>query len=273
MPDLYLVATPIGNLSELTPRALEILKKVDLIACEDTRNSLKLLSHFGISQRLFAYHDFNEEKASGEILAFLAEGKDVALISDAGYPLISDPGYRLVNKAVDAGFRVIPVSGANACLDGLIASGLPPAHFLFYGFLNANPSKARKELESLRSFPYTVVFYEAPHRIHKTLNLLYEVFGNRKVCIARELTKLHEEFIRGELQDLQSLGELKGEIVLIVEGQTHQEKIDPFSVLDEVEESLKTGMRTKEAVSVIAKKYGLSKNELYDLYLKNRREE
>ncbi|MBQ1287432.1 MAG: 16S rRNA (cytidine(1402)-2'-O)-methyltransferase, partial [Erysipelotrichaceae bacterium] len=197
---LFLVATPIGNLSEVSQRCLDVLRNVSVIACEDTRNSAKLLSHFDIHTRTITYHNFNERQSAKGILSLLEKGEDVALISDAGYPLISDPGYLLVNEVIEQGHKIVTVSGPNAALNALVASGLPTNHYLFYGFLNARSSQAKKELEALKSFPYTLIFYEAPHRIEKTLSLMTEVFGERKACLARELTKLHEEYHRGTLK-------------------------------------------------------------------------
>ena len=221
---LFLVATPIGNLSEVSERTLNVLKDVAVIACEDTRNTLKLLSHFDIHTRMVTYHNFNEKESTRGIIRFLEEGKDVALVSDAGYPLISDPGYELVNEVIREGYNIVTVSGPNAALNALVASGLKTNHYLFYGFLNARSSQAKKELEELKDFPYTMIFYEAPHRIEKTLSLALEVLGDRKACLARELTKLHEEYHRGLLSQLCELRDLKGEMVLIIEGKEKKEE-------------------------------------------------
>lgn len=264
---LFLVATPIGNLSEASPRVIDTLKSVSLIACEDTRNTLKLLSHFDIHTKLMAYHKFNEDTAYKNIIKYLEEGKDVALVSDAGYPLMSDPGFVLVNEVIKAGFNINTVSGPNAAINALVASGLNTTHYMFYGFLNAKTSQARKELEEIKDFPYTIIFYEAPHRISKTLKLIYEVLGERKAVIARELTKIHEEYIRGNLKDLARLEEVKGEIVLLVEGKQKEEaQIDFASLKNEVDKLVKEGSSTKEAIHTISKKYNISKNELYDYY-------
>ena len=266
---LFLVATPIGNLKELSNRALEVLNGVSVIACEDTRNTLKLLSHFDLHTRMIAYHNFNEEESSEGILKLLEEGKDVALVSDAGYPLISDPGYLLVNKVIEAGYDIVTISGPNAALNALVASGLKTNHYLFYGFLNAKQSQAKKELEELKQFPYTLIFYEAPHRIEKTLKLCLEVLGNRKACLARELTKLHEEYHRGTLSELCNLSELKGEMVLLIEGCDKQEEtIDPKEALAMMDRLIREGHKTKEAAAIVAEKYSLSKNTLYNKYLK-----
>ena len=270
---LFLVATPIGNLSEVSERTLQVLNDVAVIACEDTRNTLKLLTHFDIHTRMITYHNFNEKESTRGILKFLEEGKDVALVSDAGYPLISDPGYELVNEVIQEGYDIVTVSGPNAALNALVASGLKTAHYLFYGFLNAKQSQARKELEELKDFPYTLIFYEAPHRIEKTLSLALEVLGDRKACLARELTKLHEEYHRGTLSELSELKDLKGEMVLLIEGnQQQEEEVDPDELMEEIERLVKDGRRTKEAVNEVADKYRVSKNTLYNTYLKREKE-
>ena len=268
---LFLVATPIGNLNEMTTRAVEVLKDVQVIACEDTRNTLKLLTHFDIHTRMIAYHNFNEEESAEGIIKLLEEGRDVALVSDAGYPLLSDPGYHLVNRVIEEGYRIVTVSGPNAALNALVASGLKTNHYLFYGFLNSKQSQARKELEELRYFPYTLIFYEAPHRIEKTLKLCLEVLGERKACLARELTKLHEEYHRGRLSELCELPELKGEMVLLVEGyEKEKEETDEGELFQEIDGLIEEGHKTKEAIGLVARKHGLSKNVLYNSYLKKK---
>ncbi|MBO7677244.1 MAG: 16S rRNA (cytidine(1402)-2'-O)-methyltransferase [Erysipelotrichaceae bacterium] len=277
LPDkatLFLVATPIGNLNEVSARTLDTLRTVDVIACEDTRNTIKLLSHFDIHTKMITYHNFNEEESSKGIIKLLEEGNNVALVSDAGYPLISDPGYLLVNEVIDNGFDIVTISGPNAALNALVASGLETNHYLFYGFLNSKSSQARKELEELKNFPYTMIFYEAPHRIEKTLKLMYEVLGERKACLARELTKLHEQYHRGTLSELCDLHDLKGEMVLIVEGyKKDDEEPDLEKLLDEVEELINNGSRSKQAINEISSRYDYSKNVLYNAYLKRKEEE
>lgn len=266
---LFLVATPIGNLKEASPRVIETLKNVDVIACEDTRNTLKLLSHFDIHTRMISYHKFNEKKASKDIISLLDEGKNVALVSDAGYPLISDPGYTLVNEVALKGYNINTVSGPNAAINALVASGLNTNHYLFYGFLNSKQSAAKKELMELADFPYTMIFYEAPHRISKTLKLCYEVLGNRKAVVARELTKIHETYLRGTLEELSKIEEVKGEIVLLIEGKEKEEIAVDFNDLKiEIDELVKKGVKKKEAIGEIALRYKVSKNELYDFYHK-----
>ncbi|MBP3853784.1 MAG: 16S rRNA (cytidine(1402)-2'-O)-methyltransferase, partial [Erysipelotrichaceae bacterium] len=213
-PTLYLVATPIGNQQEITQRALDILNEVDVIAAEDTRHSGQLLKGYGISKPFLSHHEHNQSVSIPKILHHLEQGDSVALISDAGYPVISDPGNQLVQSVIQQGFAVVPVSGANAGINALVASGLDASHYLFYGFLNAKSSKRKKELESLKECPYTLIFYEAPHRIQETLKDMLDVLSDRHMCLARELTKMHEEMIYGTVSEvLDVCEELKGEMV------------------------------------------------------------
>ena len=272
-PTLYLVATPIGNLSEMTPRAIEVLNEVDIIAAEDTRNTMKLLSHFGISTRCIAHHMHNEYESAKGLLQLLDEGKNVAVVSDAGYPLVSDPGQVIVNMVVEAGYNVVPISGANAALNALVASGLPAQPFMFVGFIKGNESEKRKECLEISKIKQTMIFYEAPHRIKKTLEMFLEVFGNRHVCLAREITKKHEEFIRGTLSEvIEICDELKGEMVIVMEGASDDVLTEdlPFSVINEkIQNYIREGFSTKEAIKKVAKDHGLSKNELYKQFHSN----
>lgn len=266
-PTLYLVPTPIGNLSEMTPRALEVLRSVDVIACEDTRNSGQLLKHFEISKRLIACQNFNEESSSKGIVKLLEEGNNVALISDAGYPLINDPGQRVVMDASDAGFNVVPVSGCSAFLNALVASGLAAQPFLFIGFLPSGNTDRVKKLKEYKDYPMTMVFYEAPHRIEKMLKDLLGVFGDRKCTIARELTKMHEEFIRGTVSELlQAVPELRGEMVVVVDGchEDPREKLSEDDILTFVNHCMEEGMTRSEAIKAAAKETGIAKNKIYD---------
>lgn len=267
-PTLYLVPTPIGNLSEMTSRALEVLRSVDVIACEDTRNSGQLLKHFEISKRLIACQNFNEESSSKGIVKLLEEGNNVALISDAGYPLINDPGQRVVMDASDAGFNVVPVSGCSAFLNALVASGLAAQPFLFIGFLPSGNTDRVKKLKEYKDYPMTMVFYEAPHRIEKMLKDLLGVFGDRKCTIARELTKMHEEFIRGTVSELlQAVPELRGEMVVVVDGchEDPREKLSEDDILTFVNHCMEEGMTRSEAIKAAAKETGIAKNKIYDL--------
>lgn len=265
---LYLVPTPIGNLSEMSPRAVEVLNSVDVIACEDTRTSGTLLKHFEIHARLIAYHNFNEESSAKGIVALLEEGKNVALISDAGYPLINDPGQRVVSDVVEHGFNVVPVSGPSAFLNALVASGLVAQPFLFVGFLPQGNGERKKKLMEYRDYPMTMIFYEAPHRIDRMLESCLEVLGDRKCTLARELTKKHEEFIRGTISEVLSVvDEIRGEMVIVVEGKqkSQQDELNEEEILSMVNGYLGEGMSTKDAIKATVKATGLSKNVVYDL--------
>ena len=266
---LYIVATPIGNLNEVSFRTIETLKNVNLIACEDTRNTRKLLSKYDIHNDLFSYHNYNEKETYSKLLEKLLDGEDVAIVSDAGYPLISDPGYEIVTKAIEQGIKINVISGPNAALNGLVGSGLDTNHYFFYGFLNAKPSQAKKELLELKELPYTMIFYEAPHRINKTLGLMIEVLGNRRVSIARELTKLHEEYLRGYLTDFADK-EFKGEIVIVVEGNKEEDEHSDEDLVKVMDLLINKGYKTKEAAQEVADENGVSKNYLYNLYLRRK---
>lgn len=268
---LYVVATPIGNLEEMTPRAIHVLESVDVIAAEDTRNTLKLLNYFGIRTRLIAHHQHNEEQSANGLLELLRQGKNVAIVSDAGYPLISDPGSVVAKKVMEEGFNVVPISGSNAMLNALVASGMNTRHFLFYGFLKAQEKERIRELHELKYYPFTIVFYEAPHRIEKMLKSCLEVLGNRQICLVRELTKKHEEFIRGTIEEvLEIVDDIKGEMVVVIEGCSEEKNPGEDQASPLVHEQIKTyidgGLTTNEAIKRVAKELGLSKNDLYKEY-------
>lgn len=268
---LYVVATPIGNLEEMTPRAIHVLESVDVIAAEDTRNTLKLLNYFGIRTRLIAHHQHNEEQSANGLLELLRQGKNIAIVSDAGYPLISDPGSVVAKKVMEEGFNVVPISGSNAMLNALVASGMNTRHFLFYGFLKAQEKERIRELHELKYYPFTIVFYEAPHRIEKMLKSCLEVLGNRQICLARELTKKHEEFIRGTIEEvLEIVDDIKGEMVVVIEGCSEEKNPGEDQASPLVHEQIKTyidgGLTTNEAIKRVAKELGLSKNDLYKEY-------
>ena len=261
-PVLYLIATPIGNLKEMSPRALEVINEIDIIAAEDTRNAFSLLANYGIKKELFSLREHNEIEASKNLLAKIKAGKKVAYMSDAGYPCISDPGYLLVQEMIKNDISVSTISGSSAFINALVASGLETKHFFFYGFLSAKENEAKEELESLKSFKNTIIFYEAPHRIMKTLTLLREVLGNRYVCLARELTKMNEEYIRGSLDELLQIdaSTIKGEIVLIVEGNKEEKVIDDKQITDRVAYFVKLGLSQKDAINVVAEEFEVNKN-------------
>ncbi len=269
---LFLVATPIGNLEEMSVRAINTLKEVDCIAAEDTRNTIKLLNHFEIKTKLMSHHEHNWKQSIPKILELLKDGKNIALVSDAGYPAISDPGYELVQAAIQEGYGVVPISGPNACLNALVVSGIAPQPFIFYGFLDHQDKTKKKELQALKNHQETLVFYESPYRIEKTLSIMLEIFGDRSIALCRELTKRHEEIIRGTISEIIPLCEtLKGEMVLVVEGAKEIEKQDEdVDIIAEIEKRLSQGASPKDAIKDVAKTFQLKKNEVYDLYLKHK---
>ena len=268
-PSLYLVATPIGNLEEITFRAINVLKEVDYIGAEDTRNTIKLLHHYDIKTKLISHHEHNLSQSISKLINLLLEGNDIALVSDAGYPAISDPGYELVKAAIENNINVIPVSGANACLDALVVSGIAPQPFLFYGFLDHQDKKKRKELEKLKNYRETIVFYESPHRISKTLKLMQDILGDRHIALCREITKKHEEIIRGKISEIISItAELKGEMVIVVSGNNDNDEVNlsPEILITEVDNYVNKGMSVKDAIKEVSKLRKVNKNELYALY-------
>lgn len=267
---LYLVATPIGNLEEITYRAIQILKDVDYIAAEDTRNTIKLLNHYQISTKLISHHEHNIRQSIPKLIKLLVEGNNIALVSDAGYPAISDPGYELVLEAIKNNINIVPISGCNACLNALVVSGIIPQPFLFYGFLDHTDKKKKKELENLKKYKETIVFYESPHRIKKTLKLMLTILGNRKIALCRELTKKHEEIIRGQIKEILEIADdLKGEMVIVLEGNNDKSEdnvIFENSIQEDVDHYINKGMSTKDAIKEVAKKRNLSKNIIYKEY-------
>ncbi len=269
-PLLYLVATPIGNLAEFSSRAQSILQEMDYIACEDTRNSGLLFSRFGIKKALISCHEHNEEEASAKIIELLLEGKKIAYVSDAGYPTVSDPGSRLVKRAIENGIKVSVVNGPSASLCALAASGLDTSHYYFEGFLPSKAAEMKRELNELKERKETIIFYESPHRINRTLLAIKEAFGpDRKACLGRELTKLHEEYIRasiGELADIDP-STLIGEMVIIVEGKKKEESTLSDQEIKSLLAELSKTMKSKEAINKVAKENNLPKNRVYDIYL------
>ncbi len=272
--NLYLVATPIGNLEDITIRALNILKEVDLIAAEDTRHTLKLLNHFEISKPLISYYKQIEKSKSNILIQKLLEGKNIALVSDAGTPGISDPGEEIVNVAIQNNIKIIPVPGACAFVNALIASGLDTKEFTFVGFLSAQKKEKKDKLEELKYETKTLVFYEAPHKLLNTLSTICEVFGDRDIVLARELTKIHEEFIRGKISDvIRNMGEPKGEFVIIVKGNIITKKDVDIQNLNNlnIEEHYKyyenQGLDKKEIIKRVAKDRKINKNEVYKKFI------
>ena len=263
---LYIVATPIGNLEDLSFRAVRVLKDADLIAAEDTRHTKILLTHYGINTPLTSYHEHNERAKARHLVERLVRGENVALVSDAGTPAISDPGYRLVVEAVQAGIQVTPVPGASALTAVLSASGLPTDRFIFEGFLPAKKKQRRGRLQALRAEVRTLVFYETPHRLKESLQDLLEVLGDRAVVLAREISKVHEEFLRGRLshviREIVSR-EIVGEITLVVQGSEEMSAPPEDRLRDEIRELQAAGMRVKEIAQLLGEKHGYSKKAIY----------
>ena len=267
---LYLVATPIGNLQDIKLRALETLRTVDLIACEDTRHTRNLLNHFHVSNRTISYHEHNEQERSEEFAERLIKGESIAIVSDAGTPGICDPGFRIVQRAVEIGANVIPIPGAAAFVSAVVVSGLATDSIFFGGFLPSKKGERRKRLDELIDIPATLIFYEAPHRLARSLVDCHEVLGDRRVAVARELTKLHEEIVRGslvELAELYSKTKVKGEIVLVIEkGKPTlftRESVTKITLADRITQLETGGFDPKSALKKAAKEFGLSKSEAY----------
>lgn len=268
---LYLVPTPIGNLEDMTFRAVKTLQTVDLIASEDTRNTQKLLNHFEVKVPQKSLHEHNYNERIPELLAFLKSGQSIAQVSDAGMPSISDPGHELVVACIEENIPVVALPGATAGMTALIASGLLPQPFYFYGFLQRKKSSQKKELTDLKNQTATLIFYESPHRVKETLKNITEVFGNRDVVICRELTKLYEEYLRGtaeELVDYLSEHPLKGECCLLVSGASEVAEEETFegTLKEQVEALVEEGQFAKEAIKTVAKRHGLKKQEVYKEY-------
>lgn len=267
---LYLVATPIGNLQDITFRALDVLRSVDVIACEDTRHTLKLLNHFRVSNRLVSYHEHNEHERADELADRLIKGESVAVVSDAGTPGICDPGFRIVQRAIEIGADVVAIPGAVAFVAALTASGLATDSIFFGGFLPAKKGERRRRLEEVRDVPATLVFYEAPHRLGKSLADCAEILGSRSAAVARELTKLHEEIARGSLADLAArfaVKNVKGEIVLVIDRASAKmiEQPSVKTLSKRVKALEKEGLDHKSSLKKAAKEFGLSKSEAYRL--------
>ena len=274
---LYLVATPIGNLEDITIRALEILKKVDIIAAEDTRHTLGLLNHFNIKKKLISYYKENEKNKSKLIISHLLEGKNIAIVSDAGTPGISDPGEEIVKHAIENNIDIVPIPGACALINALICSGFTTREFCFIGFLTSRKKDRIEKLEELKKETKTIILYEAPHRIKNTILEIYEIFGDRKCMLARELTKIHEEFIRDNLSNLINIEEFRGEFVIVIEGNSISEKkrqlleINQMSLEDHYKYYENDGLSKKDIIKQIAKDRKVNKNEIYQYFLDSKK--
>ncbi|MGI8555917.1 MAG: 16S rRNA (cytidine(1402)-2'-O)-methyltransferase [Pyrinomonadaceae bacterium] len=271
---LYLIATPIGNLSDISERALKTLREANLIACEDTRHTRKLLTHFGISKKLVSYHEHNETARAEEFVEFLTDGKNIAVVSDAGTPGISDPAFKIVQKAIEIGVKIFPIPGAAAFVNAAIVSGLPTDSLFFGGFLPSKKAERQRRLREVQKIPATLVFYESPHRLAKSLADCAEILGDRRAAVARELTKLHEELIRGNLADLAkdfADRDVKGEIVLVIDREeAHSAKRKAHSsdsIAERVAELESEGFDRKIALKKAAKEFGISRSEAYRLLI------
>ena len=271
--NLYIVATPIGNLEDITLRALKILNNVDIIAAEDTRHTLKLLNHYNISKPLISYHRHNEEIKSNLLIEKLENGENIALVSDAGTPGISDPGEEIIKKAIEKEIKIIPIPGACAMINALISSGIDTKEFTFMGFLPTNKKNRKEKLDEIKNTINTVILYEAPHKMKNTLKDLEEILLDRKVVLARELTKIHEEFIRGNISQLiEKIDNLKGEMILVIEGAKNNKiinnKLNELTLEEHYKYYEKQGIDKKEIIKKIAKDRNVNKNEIYMKFIK-----
>lgn len=263
---LYLVPTPIGNMEDMTYRAVEILKKSDVIFSEDTRVTTNLFNYFGIKKKLVSLHEHNESIVKEKVVSYLKDGCCVSLVTDRGTPIISDPGYKTVSYVAKLGYNVVALPGATAFVPAVVNSGISSNHFLFYGFLDSKENKRRSELEKLKNFLYPMVFYEAPHRIERTLNSMYEIFGDRIISISREISKIHESIYRGLLSELlNNMGTIKGEYVIVVEG--YREIPEVFdSINSEIDKYISDGLNTMDAIKKVAKNHKITKSDVYKEY-------
>ena len=267
-PTLYLIPTPIGNMEDITMRALNTLKLVDVVFCEDTRVTGQLLKYFDISKKLISSHEYNESKNKEKLIEYLRSGSNVGLVSDRGTPIISDPGYELTKFAIDEGYNVVSLPGATALIPALTSSCISPMPFYYYGFLNSKDSARRKELEFLKNIDATLILYEAPHRINKTLIDMENILGNnRKISISREITKKYEEIYRGTIQELiEQNNEYKGELVIVVEGNKATTEYKSLTVIEHVNLYIEDGKSSMDAIKIVAKERGMKKSEVYDIY-------
>ena len=270
-PCLYLIPTPIGNIDDITNRSLYLLNEVDLLLVEDTRTTGNLLKQYGITKKMLSCHEFNEDKIKEKILSLLESGNTLGLVTDQGSPIISDPGFIVSKYIIEKGYNVVALPGATAFTPAIMASGLDANHFLYYGFLNSKKSAQKKELESLKNFPYTMIFYEAPHRINDTLKNMLEIFGNRQISISREISKIHEEIIRTSLEEsFKELTTIKGEFVIVVSGNKEQISYDSINVLDHVKLYLDDGLSEMDAIKKVAKERNVAKSIIYKEYIDNK---
>lgn len=268
-PSVYLIPTPIGNMEDITERTINTLELVDVLFCEDTRITGELLSKLGIKKKLISSNDHNEDSTKELAIKYLEERLNIGIVTDRGTPIISDPGYKIVEECIKKGYNTIPLPGANALIPALIASGIQPSPFMFYGFLNSKLQKREKELELLKNYPMTIIFYEAPHRIISALESILKVFGDRRISISRELTKLHEEIYRGNISsviDELNSQEIRGEFVLVVEGNFNENDYSNLTIEEHINMYLEDGLELKEAMKQVAKDRNTTKSEIYKQY-------
>lgn len=267
-PTLYLIPTPIGNMEDITMRALNTLKMVDVVFCEDTRVTGQLLKYYDVNKKLISSHEYNESNNKNKLLEYLSSGSNVGLVSDRGTPIISDPGYELAKFAIEEGYNVVSLPGATALIPALTSSGISPMPFYYYGFLNSKDSARRKELDFLKSIDATLIFYEAPHRINKTLKDMCDILGaDRRISISREITKKYEEIYRGTIQELlDENNEYKGELVIVVEGNKQQAEYKNLTIEDHVNLYIEDGKSVMDSIKIVAKERGMKKSQVYDLY-------
>lgn len=264
---LYLIPTPIGNLDDITVRALNTLKQVDVLLCEDTRDTGLLLKKYDIKQTLLSCHEYNEDKIVSKVIGYLEKGKNIGLVTDQGSPIISDPGYIISRAVINAGYNVISLPGATAFVPALSMSGIEPSPFLFYGFLSAKDSKQKGELKSLKDLKYTLIFYESVHRMEKTLKNMLEVLGDRNIAICREISKIHEEVCRDKISNiLQFVSQMKGEFVIIVEGNKEKVDYNSLDVVEHVKLYTEDGISEKDAIKLVAKERNVAKSVIYNEY-------
>jgi 16S rRNA (cytidine1402-2'-O)-methyltransferase len=268
-PSVYLIPTPIGNLEDKTERSVKILEYVDVVFSEDTRVAGEYLSKLGIKKKLINSNDHNEDETKLEAIKYLEDGKNIGIVTDRGTPIISDPGYKIVEECIKKGYNVIPLPGANAFVPALIASGINPSPFMFYGFLSAKKSKREKELSLLKDYTFTIIFYEAPHRIIEMLESLKNIFGDRYISVSRELTKLHEEIYRGTVTNVineLNKDEIRGEFVIVVSGKEKDNNYDDLTIEEHINLYMEDGKDLKEAMKLVAKDRNKSKSDIYKEY-------
>ena len=267
-PSLYLIPTPIGNMEDITIRAINTLKMVDVVFCEDTRVTGQLLKYLEINKKLISSHEYNETRNKEKLLEYLDSGSNVGLVSDRGTPIISDPGYELAKFAIEQGYNVVSLPGATALIPALTSSGISPMPFYYYGFLNSKDSARRKELDFLKNIDATLILYEAPHRINRSLIDMGNILGNnRKICISREITKKYEEIYRGTIEELiNQNNDYKGELVIVVEGNTKTTEFKSLSIEDHISLYIEDGKSSMDAIKLVAKERGMKKSEVYDIY-------